>query len=434
MSGLRDRLRRLTKTGQSDATQPAETEVRSGSVIAGGSEAEREAAEWARLAAEIVYTPEGSFIRRIRKFPLTERHGQFQLAELHQIDQHLAELGSPYRELPSPQHLLFFDTETTGLGVGTGNVPFMIGYGYLQDDSFVVEQLFIRNPAEEYGALSYLRGLLDRYSHIITYNGRSFDWPVLMNRFVLERLPAPQDLAQIDLLYPARSIWRDSLPSCRLGVVEEMKLGYHRGPDLPGSEAPVRYVQYLSSRRVEDVEEIFLHNERDICSLAGLTVLFQQLISGTSRAANRVVAEDGIKVAIWLDKHGHRTRARETLIAALHQETITRSQLLEAAALWKRWREYDRAAVLWKIYCRKSAGTLHAVEPMIELAIYYEHRVRDVESALMWADRARELLLRRLSLSRRSASDREVLRQIDHRIARLRRKIDKPAQEMLQFR
>lgn len=431
MSGLRERLRRLKRSVQQD-TQPAAMEAETAGGI--GSPEDREAAEWARLAAEIVHMEGGSFIRRIRKFPLALRHGHVQLAELQLIDQRLAELGSPYRELASPKHLLFLDTETTGLGVGTGNVPFMVGYGYLQDDEFVVEQLFIRNPAEEYGALSYLHRLLGQYSHIITYNGRSFDWPVLLNRFVLQRLEAPQDHAQIDLLYPARSLWRYSLPSCRLGVIEERKLGYRRGPDLPGAEAPVRYLQYLSTLRVEDVEEIFLHNERDILTLAGLTVLFQQLISGSSEAASRILEEDGIKVASWLDKLGHRARAREALSEALHYETITRPQLLEAAALWKRWREYDRAAVLWKIYCRKSAGTLHAIEPMIELAIFYEHRARDVEQALAWADRARELLLRRLSLRRRSASDREMLRQLDHRIARLHRKIDKPAQELLQFR
>src|SRR5690606_34269891 len=119
------------------------------------------------------------------------------------------------------EKLLFFDTETTGLGLGAGNVPFMLGFGYFERQTFVVEQCLIRHPGEEPAMLEYFAGRLARCTHIVSYNGRSFDWPVLKNRYVLNRLDFPEShLRHIDFLYPSRSLWKRVLPSCSLSVVE----------------------------------------------------------------------------------------------------------------------------------------------------------------------------------------------------------------------
>jgi len=429
MSGLRDRILRLTRSSERETAseQPLTTSVE-------GSY-DQEAVEWARVDAEIHRVRDGTFIKRTRRYPLEHAHGRYRLGELRSVTDEFAVLGHIERELADASQLLFFDTETTGLGVGAGNVPFMIGYGYMEETQFVVEQLFIRNPAEEHDALSYLRDVISRFSHVITYNGRSFDWPVLMNRFVLQRLAPPSEPAHIDLLYPSRSLWKESLPSCRLGVIEEQKLGLRRAGDLPGSEAPARYVQYLSSKRIDDVIEVFVHNERDILSLAALTVCFQELLSGATSKLTvpGIVREDGVKLAAWLDRLDRRGWAREALLTALRTDSISRTRLLEAASLWKRWHEYDQAAACWHLYCRRSHGKHLTVEPLIELAIYYEHRVRDIEAAITWARQAREVVERRMALGRRREIDRDLLRQIDHRLARLFKKNGKPTQELLNF-
>jgi len=427
MNSLRDRLRRLTKA--SDEQQAGQFPDATGAV-----EPDADDGKWRQLDARIRRSEGGAFILRTRRYPLEHRHGRYSLGELNIIDDTLATLASAPVPLTDASQLLFFDTETTGLGVGTGNVPFMIGCGYAEGNQFIVEQLFIRNPAEEYYALVYLGSLLKRFTHVVTYNGRSFDWPVLKNRFVLHRLQAPGDPAHLDFLYAARSLWSRQLTSCKLTTVEEQKLGIIRGHDLPGSEAPERYRQYLITQRVKDMEEVFIHNERDIVTLAVLAVHFQHLLSGTVRSAPHTVPEDEVRVAFWLDKLNLPSRAQEVLYGALKQAgKLSRGQILEAASLCKKWHDYDRAAGLWQAYCKQSSGTLQALEPLIELAMYYEHRKRDMEAALHWSLQARSLLERRLSLGRRQASDRVRLHEIDHRLERLRRKIDKPTQQMIHF-
>jgi len=428
MNSLRDRLLRLTKSN--DEQRPDRNATASDA-----AETEAEGGEWRQLEARICRTDGGAFVLRRRRYSLAGRHGRYSLGELNAINNRMNALASASdRPILGPEQLLFFDTETTGLGVGAGNVPFMIGCGYLDGHEFVVEQLFMRNPAEEYHALLHLGSLLKRFSHVVTYNGRSFDWPVLKNRFVLHRLDAPEEPSHLDFLYAARSLWSRQLASCKLSTVEQQKLGIFRGHDLPGSEAPERYRQYLITRRARDMEEVFLHNERDIVTLAVLAVHFQHLLSGTLHKTPDIVPEDEVRVAGWLDKLNLHSLAQEVLHAALQQASrLKREQLLEAAALCKKWHDYDQAARLWRAYCQQSAGTLHALEPLIELAMYYEHRRRDPEAALHWSLQARRLLERRMSLSRRQAQDRALLREIDHRLDRLRRKIDKPAQEMMHF-
>src|SRR5690606_8233663 len=117
---------------------------------------ERVTAAWASIEAELCTSAGGTFIKRTRRYPLQAAHGQCTLGELWRLGGQLALLSAPQQELVDPSQLLFLDTETTGLGVGAGNVPFMIGYGYVEEGQFTVEQLFIRDPAEEYYALNHL--------------------------------------------------------------------------------------------------------------------------------------------------------------------------------------------------------------------------------------------------------------------------------------
>lgn len=454
MSGLRDRLRRLTSSvDRKPATEHKQvpdhqdqrlselSEVSGGekpgthtSVSGMAGQVTSSSDEWSRIGAGLCQVDDGAFIKRQIRFPLNYWHGKYRLGDLKGVQGDLAVLGHLDRELSDGSQLLFFDTETMGLGVGTGNVPFMIGYGYLDaGEQFVVEQIFIRNPAEERYALSYLHDVLGRFSHLVTFNGRSFDWPVLNNRYVLHRLDEPPTLSQIDLLYPARSLWKEALPSCRLGTIEEKKLGYVRMNDLPGSEAPERYMEYLMTQRVEDIVDVFVHNERDILSLAVLAIRMNELLQGNTQTSPGLVPESGVRLALWLDKFKRRRIARELLIDALRSGSVPGIQLTEAASLWKKWHEHDLAAACWRKYCEQAQGKLLSVQPMIELAMYYEHRARDFEAAIYWTKRARSAVERRLTLGRNRAADRELLRQIDHRLNRLHRKINKPTQEMIIF-
>ncbi|UJF35968.1 ribonuclease H-like domain-containing protein [Paenibacillus hexagrammi] len=186
------------------------------------------------------------------------------------------------------EELLFFDTETTGLGVGAGNVPFLIGIGYYSAEQFVVEQLLIRNHAEEYAMLTYVQALMSRFSRLVSYNGRTFDWPLLKNRFIMNRIKIDDShILQLDLLYPSRSLWRNTLPSCRLSKVEESRLDFERSDDVPGSMAPTLYFQYLAEQDPNILQGVLTHNEHDILTLAALSIHFGKLLEVPCRIRQR---------------------------------------------------------------------------------------------------------------------------------------------------
>ena len=136
--------------------------------------------EWDEMGVRVVASTEGEFLVRESRYPLEHRHGMHQLAELPIAQRALGAFDQAGVVDPDGANLLFLDLETTGLGVGAGNVPFMVGLAYSRDGKFCVEQMLIRHPAEERAMIAYLTEKLPTFSHLVTYNGRTFDWPVLI--------------------------------------------------------------------------------------------------------------------------------------------------------------------------------------------------------------------------------------------------------------
>jgi uncharacterized protein YprB with RNaseH-like and TPR domain len=441
MSGLRERLGRLRGPGAAQTAPP--------SVPAADD-------EWAQLGAHIETSPGGSFVMRRRVYGTDSVHGKYRLRELADCAQQLVcfhDRDAAVRH----DALLFFDTETTGLGVGAGNVPFMVGIGYYTGELFTVEQLLIRNPAEEQAMLVYLQELLGRFTHIVSYNGRTFDWPILKNRYVLNRLKLDDSkLLQLDLLYPSRSLWRNTLPSCRLSKVEESRLGFERVDDVPGSMAPALYFQYLAEKNPSVLQGVFVHNEHDIVTLAALAIHFSKLLSGeiepiASSATmelegEAVVAENTplyaeieleelYRTGLWLDKMDRSARAEsffEDLFSRLMNDpkpansTEHESAILQLAAFYKKKGDYSRAVDLWKRWIDiKNASLALQLEPYLELAIYYEHRERNLAQAIFYAEEAWAKLWRRRSLHRGDRKQDEIEQALEKRINRLKNKVRK---------
>lgn len=176
-------------------------------------------------------------------------------------------------EVLDSENLFFYDLETTGLSGGAGNIAFLIGLGRQQADKFLVTQLFLEDyPGETAQLERYAEIISDNFPQV-SYNGRSFDSQVLKTRFLLNRM-LPIKPPQIDLLYPSRRLWKTALPNVTLGTIEKKLLDFHRLDDLPGSEAPDAWFEWLDgdSRRIGGV---FRHNADDIVSLARLMVLIE---------------------------------------------------------------------------------------------------------------------------------------------------------------
>jgi len=169
--------------------------------------------------------------------------------------------------------IVFLDTETTGLQGGTGMVPFLVGLGYFEGDEFHSLQYFIRDFDEEPSMLLALGDLLQRFKLVVTYNGATFDLPLLETRFTMARLISPfAEMAHLDLLPGARRLWRHGYGSCRLAALESSIVAFSRGPDIPGAMIPRSYFEFLQGRGAVVMGSVLKHNVDDIVSLAALTV------------------------------------------------------------------------------------------------------------------------------------------------------------------
>lgn len=434
MSSLRERMNRLRGAAGSQtgggAADPAELRTEAAAAAAAGGGLDP---AWTALGAARVVNDAGECLVRRIEYPLHYRHGVHRLDELLECASALAALcpgcadGGPG---PEAGQILFLDLETTGLGVGAGNVPFMTGIGYVEDGRFVIEQTLIRHPAEERAMLEELRRKLAGRPYLATYNGRTFDWPLLKGRFIMNGFgrDAAAEPHHLDFLHPSRSIWRNTLASCRLSHVEEERLGIVREDDVPGSMAPVLYFQFLNDGDPEPLGGVFRHNELDMLSLAGLAIRFGRLLSG---GIGRHVpypeeSEELLRTGLWLDRMGRADEA-ERLFERLASREPSGSWCLPLAARDKKCGNWRRAVLLWQKAAQiAERQQLASGEAHIELSMYYEHRAKDYEQALRYASAALELAMRRTSAGRLDAKKRAEQEAIRKRIERLKKKAGKP--------
>ena len=174
-------------------------------------------------------------------------------------------------EVADAERWLFLDTETTGLAGGTGTYPFLVGLAWWEGGGLEVEQLFMREYSEEPSLLAALAERLAERPVLVTFNGKSFDWPLLETRYRMARtIPPPVPRAHLDFLHPARSLWRLRLGSVRLSQLERHVLGWDRGADLASELIPRIYLDFVRGGRAEALVPVFHHNQMDLRGLAGL--------------------------------------------------------------------------------------------------------------------------------------------------------------------
>ncbi|WEK55821.1 MAG: ribonuclease H-like domain-containing protein [Candidatus Cohnella colombiensis] len=436
MSGLKERLERLRAAAI--ATEVAEVaavesyalveEDTSNKVIDSDDNGQL---AFQRMGVEIHENEWGSFLLRTIRYPLPHRHGRYALEDLKPYVTYLDAVAARQNTEAVPidlQRMLFLDTETTGLGVGTGNVPFMIGIGYYTDQAFIVEQTLIRHPGEEKAMLHYLLDHLKRTTHLVTYNGRTFDWPVIVNRYIMNGWRSNGvEPAQLDFLHPSRALWRNTLTSCRLSMVEKARLGVKREDDVPGSLAPVLYIQYLNDGDASHLRGVYAHNEQDVLSLASLSVHFAYLLSEEEQKLEEVEGEELYRTACWLEKHGNGEQAERLFNRLLERDILPQEQWgLALAARYKKLGKFNQAIGLWQ-QCAKltEQAFVPKVDAHIELAIYYEHRSKELLTALNYVDSALSLLQRMASVSRVSNRLTEQKAALIHRAERLKNKISR---------
>jgi uncharacterized protein YprB with RNaseH-like and TPR domain len=333
---------------------------------------------------------------------------------------------------------LFFDLETTGLSGGAGTYAFMVGCGWFDSAAgFVTEQHLLVDYASERNMLQTVAAELARSGALVSFNGKSFDVPVLETRYAYNRLASPcTDLPHLDVLHPARRFWENG-ESCSLTALERQVLGASRTGDVPGFEIPGRYFQFIRSGDPGPLAPVFEHNRRDLLSLAGLTARLLHLIrSGPQEtrharealALGRVYARGGMESraaeafehALGLCDSGQSAARRGEATGVAVEVEALRSLAIAA----RRARHYEAAAVRWRQVldvpgCPRQILT----EASEALAIHHEHRARDLATARMFALRTLEMrTLEAKSLARESRGTAwgDAVR---HRLARIERKM-----------
>ncbi|MFN7701954.1 MAG: ribonuclease H-like domain-containing protein [Deltaproteobacteria bacterium] len=212
-----------------------------------------------------------------------------------------------------PRRVLFLDTETTGLSGGTGTLPFLIGLAWFEDESLCLEQLLLRKPGEERPLLERLALRLASASAICTYNGKSFDWPLLRTRAVMNRVAVPAPAAHLDLLHCARRVFGPRLKEVRLVQMETEVLGLRREHDIDGAEIPARFWDFVRGADGSTLTPVIEHNANDLVALAALVAALAERWDGV---LPHHAPEDRLAVAKVAYRYGDHPRALERARAA----------------------------------------------------------------------------------------------------------------------
>jgi uncharacterized protein len=392
--------------------------------------------------AELLRAPhaEDSLSRLLGAGIATNRYGQhvlvrnwFSSPEFAEISERSLELLSRNRDetlsrrtravLADPSKWLFLDTETTGLAGGTGTYAFLIGLAWWDAGALQVEQFFMRDFGDEHAILHEVASRIAERPVLVTFNGKAFDWPLLENRFTMTRsIPVPRLAAHLDLLHPARALWKLRLGSVRLvelerHVLDAARLGWHRQDDVLAALIPQHYFDYLRGGPAEPLAAVVRHNQMDLRGLAALVGKIDALL--TSDNNHDVESLDLFGLSRFLQRRGDSQRAHSACAQAIdlglpkeHDGQARR----ELALLAKRRGEHEKAAALWHQLVQDERNGVHACE---QLAVYYERKRKDFRRALEFAQlglakvrRARTLFLHKHGVHASAHTEQRLVARI----------------------
>jgi len=274
----------------------------------------------------------------------------------------------------APEGAVFLDTETTGLAGGTGTVAFLVGLARIEGDALIQRQLLLTRFGGEAALLAAVADWVGEGDHLVTFNGKRFDVPLLTTRCRLSGRPDPlAERNHLDLLYPFRRLFGRRFPDCRLATAEQRLLGVTRPDDLPGAEAPQAWFDFLHAGDAGRLPAVVQHNERDLLALAALVPTLDRIHADPAAWDADVVA-----AARAHHQRGEEDRARALLEA--NREHLDAHGQRALAWLYRRQGQWPKALALWE---ELAAGGCR--DSRERLAKYWEHIARDVERALAWA-------------------------------------------------
>lgn len=413
MSALADRIRGIVTPGASIGTAPAVVGAdpcvgpisHDVAAILGG--------EWRRGA-----TGQACFVVE-RRWDPAARYGCVTVGEVAESFRQAPDAAALFAGgAPAGPPFVFFDLETTGLSGGAGTHAFLVGCGWFDHEAFVTRQFLMTKYTDERALLETVAGELARAGALVTFNGKSFDAPVLETRYLFHRLGWVGDrIPHIDALHPARRFWPGD---CSLTALERLLVGARRVGDVSGFEIPARYFQFVRSGNPQPLVAVLEHNRLDLLTLAAITARLLHLARGGpagARDGREAYALGTVYARAGLDAGARAcfTRAVELSPAPPGAFEPLRIEGLRALALgWRRARQWDEAAACWRqLLDTRGCPPPIRREAAEALAIHHEHRVRDLAAAKTFA-------LRNLA----SGLPPAWTQAVRHRLARLERKME----------
>jgi uncharacterized protein YprB with RNaseH-like and TPR domain len=347
--------------------------------------------EWAE--GEVVENEFGPHFQMEKHYAAHRRHGSADIGALFELPPDLLGILNEDGEVPAspPERWAFLDTETTGLMGDSGAYAFLIGVGRITKGGFSVRQFFMREYAEEKSILKALSAHLDNFDTLVTYNGKTYDQPLLEIRYRARRLESPFNrLAHVDLLHGSRRIWKLRYDNCKLSFLENRVLGVERHGDLAGELIPYVYFEYLRYGEALRLVPIFHHNAIDILSLGCLTAIVPAAFRGATPDSLEAMGlrrgEEYLGIARWFQASGDHEKALALLdhaVALGLPDSLLFNTLWEIARLHRRaGRHGASVGILTELAgCRNPCQ----VNAFAELAKHYEHRERNLDAALEFA-------------------------------------------------
>ena len=313
------------------------------------------------------------------------------------------------------EDILFLDLETTGLR-SNGIFAFMIGLGYYVNEQFIVEQIFLPDPEAEVNSFDRLLELVNEKSLLITFNGKTFDIPVLESRLLYHQIWLNlRAMEHLDLLHLARRLWKNKLPSCALETIEFYILGQIRDKelDIEGGEIPQTYFSFLLNGNPELMQRVFLHNHTDILHTAALFTLICNSISYPPQGGmdSRI---DYHSLAMLYQSQNRIDIAKNILEDMFSAGITDKDVLRDLGFIYKKEKDMESA-----LNCFNIASSLNCPVSMHETCIILEKYYKRYGEALNIAEKLKSYLI-----SRPIVNDQKVA-AIDKRIARLKLKLNK---------
>jgi uncharacterized protein len=346
-----------------------------------------------RKKPEPQYEPQESVRFTEIPYSLDARYGKIKISQGLDIKGSILAClsGDPKFEKKDLSTALFIDLETTGLSGGAGVIPFNVGMGYYREDKFWVGQYFLGELSEEERMIKEIGQFFKdmKFESIVTYNGKAFDIPLLETRFIIHRTPFElSGLPHLDFLFPARILWKHKHESCRLYYLAQEVVETYREEDIPSAEIPWRYFRYLHTGNYDLIEPILYHNAEDILSLLGVVVVGASILTEDLEE----LTPDGMDffgAGKVMERLGDKEEASRFFSKALDgklTDEVGLSTRHRLSLQFKRNEKWENAVMLWEEMAAANQPSYDLLYSLRELSMYYEHREKELEKALRYAE------------------------------------------------